>query len=204
MGFRKKSHAALAGFLSLCLAAASYAQHGGHTPQAAPSHATDEKSAQHTPAPAHRHAAEGEKERVPDFITDARQLNHLPPILSEEELLSKAPDGYKQDPEAQEVVAAYRAAREIPRTLAQLPCYCYCDRRVGHKSLHNCFTTKHAAFCKKCSYEALLAYELQKEGMSVEQIRERIIKRKGNETPQSILQKRAKAQPAASAGQSDD
>ena len=31
---------------------------------------------------------------------------------------------------------AYQAAREIPQTLAQLPCYCHCDRGIGHKSLH--------------------------------------------------------------------
>src|SRR5262245_21938040 len=34
---------------------------------------------------------------------------------------------------------AYRAAREIPVTLAQLPCYCHCDQGFGHKSLYSCF-----------------------------------------------------------------
>src|SRR5918993_85277 len=34
---------------------------------------------------------------------------------------------------------AYRAVRQIPVTIAQLPCYCYCDQGFGHKSLYSCF-----------------------------------------------------------------
>lgn len=71
---------------------------------------------------------------------------------------------------------AYKAAREIPQTLAQLPCYCHCDRGMGHKSLHSCYEDDHAAHCAVCVNEALLAYRLQKEqGLSPAQIRERII-----------------------------
>jgi hypothetical protein len=72
--------------------------------------------------------------------------------------------------------AAYQAAKDIPQTLAQLPCYCYCDRGMGHKSLHSCFEDDHAAHCDVCTNEALLAYRLQKEQhLSAKQIRERII-----------------------------
>ncbi len=71
---------------------------------------------------------------------------------------------------------AYKAAREIPQTLAQLPCYCHCDRSMGHKSLHSCYEDDHAAHCAVCVDEALLAYRLQKEqGLSPAQIREHII-----------------------------
>ncbi|HXM47163.1 MAG TPA: CYCXC family (seleno)protein [Pyrinomonadaceae bacterium] len=71
---------------------------------------------------------------------------------------------------------AYQAAKEIPQTLAQLPCYCHCDRGMGHKSLHSCFEDDHAAHCATCTDEALLAYRLQKEEyLSAKQIRERII-----------------------------
>ena len=71
---------------------------------------------------------------------------------------------------------AYQAARNIPQTLAQLPCYCYCDRGMGHKSLHSCFEDDHAAHCDVCVNEALMAYRLQKEQhLTVKQIRERII-----------------------------
>jgi len=71
---------------------------------------------------------------------------------------------------------AYKAAREIPETLAQLPCYCHCDRSMGHKSLHSCFEDDHASHCAVCVGEALTAYRLQKEHrLTAEQIRERII-----------------------------
>jgi Protein of unknown function with PCYCGC motif len=70
---------------------------------------------------------------------------------------------------------AYQAAKEIPRTLSQLPCYCYCDRNLGHKSLHSCYVDLHAAGCAVCINEALMAYRLQKEGLSPKQIRDRII-----------------------------
>jgi hypothetical protein len=71
---------------------------------------------------------------------------------------------------------AYRAAREIPVTLAQLPCYCHCDRGFGHKSLHSCFEDDHAAHCAVCVNEALLALKLEKEQkLTPAQIREMIV-----------------------------
>lgn len=30
---------------------------------------------------------------------------------------------------------AYEAVKQIPLTIAQMPCYCHCDRGMGHKSL---------------------------------------------------------------------
>jgi uncharacterized protein with PCYCGC motif len=70
---------------------------------------------------------------------------------------------------------AYEAAKKIPVVLAQMPCYCHCDRGMGHKSLHSCFEDDHAAHCATCVDEALLAYRLQKEGLSAAQIRKQII-----------------------------
>lgn len=70
---------------------------------------------------------------------------------------------------------AYEAAKKIPVMLAQMPCYCHCDRGMGHKSLHSCFEDEHAAHCATCVDEALLAYRLQKEGLSAAQIRKQII-----------------------------
>lgn len=74
------------------------------------------------------------------------------------------------------VRAAYAVAREIPETLAEVPCYCHCDRSIGHKSLHTCFTDEHGANCGTCMNEAFMAYKLQKEQkLSPAQIREKII-----------------------------
>ena len=71
---------------------------------------------------------------------------------------------------------AYRAAREIPVTLAQLPCYCHCDQGFGHKSLYSCFEDDHASHCDVCVREALLALKLEKEQkMSPAQIRDTIV-----------------------------
>ncbi|HEY0079857.1 MAG TPA: CYCXC family (seleno)protein [Pyrinomonadaceae bacterium] len=101
---------------------------------------------------------------VPAFETNAASLKKLPPTLSAGGFAGKQR-------------LAYQVASEIPQTLAQLPCYCYCDRGFGHKSLHSCFVDDHAAHCAVCVDEALLAYRLQKEEkLSPEQIRERIIK----------------------------
>ena len=70
---------------------------------------------------------------------------------------------------------AYRVVREVPQLIAQLPCYCYCDRGYGHKSLHSCYVDDHAAHCAVCVDEVLMAYDLQKRGLSAQQIREQII-----------------------------
>jgi hypothetical protein len=75
---------------------------------------------------------------------------------------------------------AYRAAREIPQTIAQLPCYCHCDRGMGHKSLHSCFEDDHASHCAVCVNEALLALKLEKEQkLTPAQIRDRIVEQFG-------------------------
>jgi hypothetical protein len=86
----------------------------------------------------------------------------LPPTLAPE----KFPGKTRQ---------AYQAAKDIPRTIAQLPCYCHCDRGMGHKSLHSCFEDDHAAHCDVCVNEAIMAYQMQKQGMAPAQIREQII-----------------------------
>lgn len=70
---------------------------------------------------------------------------------------------------------AYRIVREESQLISQLPCYCYCDRGFGHKSLHSCYVDDHAAHCAVCVDEVLIAYDLQKRGMSAQQIREKII-----------------------------
>jgi Protein of unknown function with PCYCGC motif len=71
---------------------------------------------------------------------------------------------------------AYRAVREIPVTIAQLPCYCHCDEGFGHKSLYSCFQDDHAAHCAVCVQEALMALKLEKDQkMTPAQIRDTII-----------------------------
>ncbi len=75
---------------------------------------------------------------------------------------------------------AYRAVREIPQTIAQMPCYCHCDRGMGHKSLYSCFEDDHASHCAVCVNEALLTLKLEKEQkLTPAQIRDRIVEQFG-------------------------
>ena len=110
------------------------------------------------------HATPRQPPPVPAFM-DVSQVGNLPPTLPAANFFGKARE-------------AYAAAKEIPDTLAQLPCYCYCDKAFGHKSLHTCFVDDHASQCAVCVDEALLAYRLQKEEKKTpEQVRQIIIEK---------------------------
>lgn len=76
---------------------------------------------------------------------------------------------------------AYQVAKDIPETLAQLPCYCHCDMSVGHKSLHSCFEDEHGANCGICIGEALTAHNLKRQGLTDAQVRAHIIQDYGAE-----------------------
>ena len=43
------------------------------------------------------------------------------------------------------VQEGYGIARAIPDVLAELHCYCGCDRSMGHRHLLDCFADDHAA-----------------------------------------------------------
>lgn len=71
-------------------------------------------------------------------------------------------------------VMAYQMAAKVERVLFQQPCYCRCDRALGHKSLHSCFEGTHGAVCATCMRQAVYAYQQTQLGRSPEQIREGI------------------------------
>lgn len=134
----------------------------GKSSQGASVAATSNRSAGELQQPiaAHNPAAMA---RVPAYYKAAPNPNTLPPTLSPELFT-----GNKR--------LAYLAAKEIPQTLAQLPCYCHCDKGHGHKSLHSCFESEHGENCGICIGEALMAYHLEKRAkLSAAEIRERII-----------------------------
>ncbi|MGH9588468.1 MAG: CYCXC family (seleno)protein [Acidobacteriaceae bacterium] len=68
-------------------------------------------------------------------------------------------------------VKVYKEAAEIPTVIYQLPCYCRCDRALGHKSLHSCFEGLHGAECSTCAKEEAYAYAMTKHGWTAKQIR---------------------------------
>jgi|SRR5580658_3821703 hypothetical protein len=68
-------------------------------------------------------------------------------------------------------VVVYQMAAKIPGVLHQQPCYCRCDREMGHNSLHSCFESTHGAACSTCMKEAVYAYLETKKGRTPSQIR---------------------------------
>ncbi len=71
---------------------------------------------------------------------------------------------------------AYVLAAKIPNVIYQQPCYCRCDRSVGHTSLHSCFESPHGAHCSTCLKELYYAYKMTKAGKKPAEIREGIIR----------------------------
>lgn len=68
------------------------------------------------------------------------------------------------------VAKAYRIAAEIPKILDSQFCYCYCKQEKQHKTLLTCFTNKHGSKCDTCINEVLYAYELYKDGYTLDEI----------------------------------
>jgi hypothetical protein len=71
---------------------------------------------------------------------------------------------------------AYALAAKVKAVLYQQPCYCRCDRNVGHKSLLDCFRDRHGSMCDVCKKEAVYSYEQTRRGKSPAEIRAAIIK----------------------------
>jgi len=100
---------------------------------------------------------------IPHYFTTAEAAKPLPETLEP----SKFTNQY--------VAAAFEVARRDPEILAQQPCFCHCDRKMGHRSLLDCFATKHAANCGICLKEAIFASQEHQKGKTAEQIRAEII-----------------------------
>jgi len=88
----------------------------------------------------------------------------LPPILSGNQLTGPNFSHPYQ-------VTAYKMAAKVPAVLHQEPCYCRCDRAMGHNSLHSCFEGLHGAECSTCMKEGVYAYRETKKGRTPAQIR---------------------------------
>jgi hypothetical protein len=68
-------------------------------------------------------------------------------------------------------VHVYQQAAKVSAVLYQLPCYCHCDRALGHTSLRSCFEGLHGAECSTCAKEGFYAYQQTKLGKTPAQIR---------------------------------
>jgi len=114
--------------------------------------------------------AQTDASRVPAYHKNPPvKSEELPPIMPASERIGPAFTHDYQD-------HAYELAAKIPKVIYQLPCYCYCDREVGHKSLHSCYEGAHAARCAVCLKELYFAYNETKKGKTPAQIRAAIEK----------------------------
>jgi hypothetical protein len=109
------------------------------------------------------------EEGIPHFhATPPVASEKLPAILTRDQLFGP----YANFPYQ---THAYELAAKIPKVLYQQPCYCYCDRGMGHTSLHSCFSGTHGANCATCLKELYYTYTMYKQGKTARQIRAGII-----------------------------
>ncbi len=112
----------------------------------------------------------GQGDDVPKHHTvPPKKSEKLPPILPKEQLWGPSFQYPVQ-------IHAYELAAKIPAVLYQQPCYCHCDRSVGHTSLRSCFETTHGAHCAACMKELYYSYVQTKQRKSPAQIRQGIIR----------------------------
>ena len=112
----------------------------------------------------------------PSPVASATKKPVQVPAYQSEESAKTLPPTLSPEMFTGEVRAAYEVAKRIPETIAQLPCFCRCDRSMKHKSLHSCYVDDHAVRCGICINSAMKAYKLQLEKkMTPTQIREELI-----------------------------
>lgn len=115
-------------------------------------------------------AASQEEERVPAYnAAPPAKGGKLPRILGKEDL-------WGGNAEYPFQTHSYELASKIPAVLHQQPCYCYCDRGMGHNSLRSCFEGTHGAQCSTCLKELYYTYTQYRKGKTAAQIRQGIIK----------------------------
>ena len=107
--------------------------------------------------------------QVPAYNAAPAKDAKLPAILSKDQLgLDEASEPFQTH--------AYELAAKIPEVIYQQPCYCYCDRNMGHKSLHSCFEGTHGARCSTCLKELYYSYSMHEKGKTAAQIRQGILR----------------------------
>jgi hypothetical protein len=92
------------------------------------------------------------------------KVSALPPILSGAKLTG---ENFRYPWQ----LHVYQQAARIGNVIYQLPCYCRCDRALGHTSLRSCYEGLHGTECSTCAKEAFLAYRLTRQGKTPAEIR---------------------------------
>jgi hypothetical protein len=133
---------------------------------------TQAESADKTPAHDHDHdhaqanetaaTAAKTKADIPAYHAEAPK-GPLPETLDPKQFLNA------------ETRNVYTLAAKEKEILYQQPCYCHCDKEVGHKSLLDCFRDYHGAHCMLCKKEAIFTYTESQQGKTAAQIRQEIM-----------------------------
>jgi hypothetical protein len=105
---------------------------------------------------------------IPAFHS-APPRGHLSPLLPEDQRTGIYFTHHYQR-------VAYQMADAVPSVIYQQPCFCWCSRALGHKSLYSCFQDTHGATCSVCMSEAAFAYQQTRLGKTPAEIRAGIIK----------------------------
>src|ERR1035437_3425233 len=108
---------------------------------------------------------------VPAYHASAPlKVSALPPILSGKQLSG---ENFRYPWQ----VHVYQQAIKIGNVIYQLPCYCRCDRALGHTSLRSCYESLHGTECSTCAKEVFFAYSQTKAGKTPAEIRAAIGRR---------------------------
>jgi hypothetical protein len=130
--------------------------------------AQNSSSQESTTAPSPAVAAKIPPARVPAYHAEAPK-GALPDTLDPAQF---------QDAQTRNI---YTLAAKVKPVLYQQPCYCGCDKEVGHKSLLDCFTDFHGAHCILCKKEAAFTYSESQQGKTAADIRKEIMDGKWKE-----------------------
>jgi hypothetical protein len=125
-------------------------------------HAQNSPGQESQPAPSPALTAKTPKPDVPAYHAEPPK-GPLPDTLDPAQF---------SDAETQNI---YALAAKIKPILYQQPCYCRCDKEVGHKSLLDCFSDYHGAHCVLCKKEAAFTYTESQQGKTAAQIRKEIM-----------------------------
>jgi hypothetical protein len=113
--------------------------HGEHAGAATPASSVSPATPASSVAPAQSRspgeqtAGAAPTPRIPAYFASGNAARPFPPVLDPRQF---------SDPV---VAKAYRYAAESPEVFSQQPCYCYCDSGENHRSLLDCFATRHGA-----------------------------------------------------------
>lgn len=102
-------------------------------------------------------------EMIQNHLLDATEPQETKPTL-EPKIFSRKPF----------VAGTYETAKQIPRVLDKIYCYCNCaiNPKFKHKSLLSCFTDEHASQCGICMRQAMVSMEMTKAGKKPVEISE--------------------------------